>query len=306
MNSCFKCGITGEKTILMEAITDKKIVKVCQKCAKNEDIPIIRRPSFLRIEEPEKPKTVYERMRKAAGIKTEKDTIKQKEIKDANTSLRQIVDRNFKSGFRKAESHNDLIENFHWILMRARRLKKITIEQLAEKINESGEAIKMAEKGILPMNYQGLIQKLENFLRVNLTKKELRKKDLAVEVVPSEILGKPEEVYDKDNSRILTISDLKNLRNTHEEDILNNDNLPEFVKVKESDLEKLEQEKDLAPEEVDRVLDEEVEASKKVPRFSFFRKKEKKPEKEKETSEKYADNREDISQEEIDRILFGR
>ena len=93
-------------------------------------------------------------------------------------------------------------------------IKKITIEQLALKINESAEALKMAEKGILPKDYKRLIQKLENFLGINLTKKEFRKvnSDFAIEVVPSEILGKPREVFEKDSSKIVTISDLKNLR----------------------------------------------------------------------------------------------
>ena len=72
--------------------------------------------------------------------------------------------------------------------------------------------------------------------------------------------------------------------------------MPEFTHVKEGDLNEVE----LTPEEIDRVLNEEVEASKKVPRFSnFFRKKEK------ETSLKYADDSE-VSKEEIDRILFGK
>ena len=299
MKECFKCKITSDRAILIDAIIDEGIVKVCQKCSKNENIPLIRKPSLLRLEESEKKQTVYERMSKVAGIKPE--TINQnKEIKKQDKNLRELVEDNFKKS-EKTSSPNDLVDNFHWVLMRKRRLKKISHKQLAEKINESVEAIKMAEKGILPNDYQGLIKKLENSLSVNLIKKEIKQiPKTQIEVVDAELLGKPEEVFEEDNSKILTISDLKNLKNKHEETILNNiEESPEFIKVKNANF----LEKDLTPEEVDKVLNESVEASKKSFEIKNLIEKKENPV---EKVEEIKDKKKNLSQKDIDDILFGR
>jgi ribosome-binding protein aMBF1 (putative translation factor) len=234
MPECFKCGATSDRAILVDAIVEKGIKKICLKCSRNEDIPIIRKPSLLKIEESEKKESVYERMKKVAGIK-EENKIQNPEAKTQEKELRNLVEENFRTNFSKANSHEDLIENFHWILMRTRRLKKVTIEQLAEKINESIESVKLAEKGILPQDYSRLIKKLEDFLSVRLFKEEFIKKERAIEIVPAEALGKPEEIFEKNNSRILSISDLQELKDKYEDRIFHEtENMPEFIEVKEA------------------------------------------------------------------------
>ena len=59
MDECFKCGITADKTLLMDAISNEGIVKICRKCSFDEDLPIIRKPSVINLKEPEKKETVY-------------------------------------------------------------------------------------------------------------------------------------------------------------------------------------------------------------------------------------------------------
>ncbi len=59
-----------------------------------------------------------------------------------------------------------MVDNFHWIIMRARRARKLTQKQFAEAIEESEEAIKMAEKGVLAKNDLVLVNKIENHLEL--------------------------------------------------------------------------------------------------------------------------------------------
>lgn len=276
MNECFKCGILGDKALLMDAISDKGIVKICRKCSVDEDIPLIRKPSIMQLKEPEKKQTVYERLSKVAGIKD--NVPENRELKKQETSLKEIIDKRFKTRFKETKSHHDLIDNFHWVLMRVRRLRKITPEQLAEKINESPHAIKMAERGVLGEDYLKLIRKLEDYLNVKLIKEEFTPREKKpIEVVDSELLGKPEEIFEIETSRQLTISDLKKIKEKREagifevelspfeeelifnESVKDNDDSQEFVK-RENSLDEqdsnaeVNSEEDLTKEEIDRIL----------------------------------------------------
>ncbi len=125
MDECFKCGISGDKAFLMEAITNEGIVKICRKCSFEEDIPTIRKPTVMQLREPEKRQTVYQRLSKVAGIKDR--PVENRELKKQETTLKEIVDERFKSRIKEKKSApEELIDNFHWVMMRVRRLKKIT------------------------------------------------------------------------------------------------------------------------------------------------------------------------------------
>ena len=43
MNNCFKCGISDEKSMLYDAISDEGIIKVCRKCSFEENLPLIKK-----------------------------------------------------------------------------------------------------------------------------------------------------------------------------------------------------------------------------------------------------------------------
>jgi transcriptional regulator with XRE-family HTH domain len=64
----------------------------------------------------------------------------------------------------------NLIEHFHWEIMRNRRRKGLSHEKLAENLGESSIAIAMLEKGKVPENAENLIKKLEQFFQVKLRK----------------------------------------------------------------------------------------------------------------------------------------
>ena len=145
MNECFNCGISGERVRLFDAISGKGIVKICKECVSNEEIPIIRKPSevftrpILHDNLKDKGGTVYERLSRMSGIDSrDKKTPEEKEFSQKQeTTLRDIIDKNFKAQIKEElKPRPDLVDNFNWVIMRARRSKHITQEQLVEAIVE--------------------------------------------------------------------------------------------------------------------------------------------------------------------------
>jgi len=221
MDECVKCGISGEVTRLFDAISNEGIVKFCNNCLSGEHIPVLRRPTTLQLKDAEKkPGNTREMLSQMQEqhpihIKTKKELLERQE-----TTLRDIVERNFESSLPGSQKPRpDLIHNFHWVIMRARRARKVTQKQLAEEIAESEIAIKMAEKGTLPEDDNKIIEKLENYLRINIRKKVPKKEEL-----PKKNLS-----FDKSTTENLTISDLQEMEKPVEEEILKNDDEPEFI-----------------------------------------------------------------------------
>lgn len=214
---CFRCGVSGDRVKLYDAISKEGIVKICESCSSKEDIPIIHRPTDFQLQESERKQTVHERLSNMAGLKEDKyqRQIFQKPILpiQQEVTLRSLVDKNFKSKIKeKTESDSNLVHNFHWILMRTRRFKHITQKQLAEAISEPEVAIEMAEKGVIPENSYNFTKKLENYLGIRLLKQE------NVEQVN---FGEHKKVvnFNLEDTKTLTISDLRELNKRSEEEI---------------------------------------------------------------------------------------
>lgn len=67
-----------------------------------------------------------------------------------NQILREMANRNFESKIiKETGDSSDLIDNFNWAIMRARRAMHLSQQQLAEAIGESEAAIRRAEQGLL-------------------------------------------------------------------------------------------------------------------------------------------------------------
>ena len=189
MEECFKCHVPETKALLFDAILPDGIVKICSKCSPEEDIPIIKDTLFQKIE---KQQTVRESLSKLSGINNvEKASFKLKE----KNELRKLVNDNyiFKENLKLKE---DLIRNFHWVVLRARRLKHLTQEQLAQEINEPEIVIRKIETGSAPEKID-IIIKLEKCLNIRLT-------------IKSEVQESSEikEEFDIKNFEDLTIYDL--------------------------------------------------------------------------------------------------
>jgi len=209
MVECFICGVSSERERLFDAIVDEGVVKVCEQCARDESIPIVKKPTTFQLKKSEEKKTFREEAEDYYARKREIE-VKMADLKKQETSLREIVDKNYELKISKEEKgpRPDLVENFHWIVMRARRKKHLSHKQLAEGISESEVAIKMAEKGILPEDENRLVKKLENYLGIRIRKSDYKQDERKQ---PARILNfKPETMEN------LTISDLQEMKKAKE------------------------------------------------------------------------------------------
>jgi len=207
---CSVCGISGEKVRLLDVISSKGIVKICEACSKAEDMPILRRPTTFQLKESEKkPPGIYDMLSSVRRQKKESlEEFGKKYEKTKTEQLKEIVDRNYEIVVSEEKKPRpNLVDNFHWIIMRTRRLKKLTQEQLAKEISESTAAIKMAEQGILPEDDYRLVNKLEGFLGINLVKDVSKTTPPSPEKSPAKIIR-----FDTKTMQNLTISDLKRIK----------------------------------------------------------------------------------------------
>ncbi len=191
MEACIFCGNPNN---LIEAVGEKEIILVCEVCAYRYNMPIMRKPSEEQI------KNTYRTPKLNAKDeiiikKKDPETLKlEKELKD-------MVKKNV------AKDYGNLVDNFHWIVQQGRRHKKLSIKQLSDAVAEPEILIEMVEKGQLPENYDKLITKLEQYLRVKLKKVDDSKKDGALDIKkvdPNEVtIGDLKEINEKKKKSIL-------------------------------------------------------------------------------------------------------
>jgi ribosome-binding protein aMBF1 (putative translation factor) len=213
MNECFICGVSGEKVRLYDAITSEGIEKICHNCSIKENIPIIKKPTSSQLDNAEKNVSFSQK----ASIQIEaRRNERQFPTDKQDASLRELVDRTYASRMPKMENPQiELVDNFHWVIMMARRKKHITQRQLADYISESEAAIRMAERGILPKDDYRLVNKLESFLRVNLRRGNNSKytSNIPLKQPLPETLE-----FDKESMQNLTIADLNEMNKLKKEE----------------------------------------------------------------------------------------
>lgn len=236
MVECFRCGISDERELLFDAVSNKGVIKICRKCNEEEEFPLIGKDYA---DKPERTKTVYERLSQMANInaKEHRNRIRESEElarrQKQDKTLKDIVDERFNQRTAlKSSSRKDLVDNFHWVLMRIRRAKKITQKQLAENIGEPELAIKLAEEGIIAENSDMLVKKLENYFKIKLFRenppsspnssafakegiKELKiQEDPFKQKVKEEF--EKEAIFDENTTKTLTIADLQEIKKKKE------------------------------------------------------------------------------------------
>ena len=230
---CFKCGVSGDKVRLLDVISENGIVKICENCFLEERLPLVRKPANFQLKEiSQKPRqTVYERLSEMAGVQNRK-IVEKGLLNKQETTLKDIVNKNFEIILEKGSSVEGLVDNFHWIIMRARRLKHLTQGQFAKAIAEPEAAIKAIEKGFLSKNNHRLIKKIENYLGIKLIKKDAVGQKREYENKIS---------FDPVTANILTIADLQDMKKKKEEEIFtdiseNQIGEPEFSKSEDEEL----------------------------------------------------------------------
>lgn len=161
MAVCFRCERDGKEVKLNDAIYENDIVKVCERCAIIESIPVIRKPTTSQLKEAERNYSVYQRLKRLSGEEEpehkHESVIEQIRELDENPELELPEKKPF-----------NLIDNFQWHVTRARRNKGLSQKQLAWMLGESETAIKMIEKSELPEDSEKLIRKLEQFFQIKI------------------------------------------------------------------------------------------------------------------------------------------
>ncbi len=205
-----KCGISGEEVRLFDAICDGRMSSICERCSIIENIPIIKKPDISQLREAEQKFGVYQRMRRLSGIEEPKE----QETFFIEDKLEEL-DKKPELELPEKDKLN-LVEHFHWEIMKNRRRKGLSQEKLAEALGESETAIQMIEKEKLPENAEILIKKLEQFFQIKLRQisemerimEAKRKRQRTVlldrqgrelEVIPEPKIEKVEEVPDAES-----------------------------------------------------------------------------------------------------------
>lgn len=196
MGICAVCEKEFDNSELKQVISKDGIIKVCRGCL-NEDMLSLRRPNPNAFDNIYNREPVRPRLSQAAGLrKVEGD---KKRISDFGKDsgvlrgepLRKVANKKFEDA-KKLPPNEDLIDNFHWILMRARRFRKISQKKLAEELQESESAIDLAERGVIPQGSDAFVRKLEQYLGVIISKKTLesRRNPLNEDLVRRQLIDK--------------------------------------------------------------------------------------------------------------------
>jgi ribosome-binding protein aMBF1 (putative translation factor) len=264
MAECYRCGISDERERLFEAVSNKGVVKICKSCADEEGLPLMQ-PADLN--KPEKNKTVYERLSRMANLNPEEHKRKliemerQKDIRFGRPKRPEITvkspsESNFERN--KPQPRKDLIDNFHWIIMRARRSKKLTQKQLAENIGESELIVKNAEEGTILDNNETFLRKIESYLSVKLRKMDIPYSSDGSKFVKAGDDSAKREIkerfekdakFDSQTTEALTIADLQEMKKKKESE---GKGFFSFLKRKKKDETKSEE--DMSDEEAEEIL----------------------------------------------------
>ena len=238
---CFKCGISDQRALLYDVIVTRGIGQICRKClAEEPELTQISKPNDAKFRENDKNLTVRERLALSAGInpyEQKKENIKSRELSKQEEKIKLIAEQNFQQEILSNQmSADNFIDHFNWIIMRARRMKKLTQEKLAEELQVSEIAVKMAEQGLVKKGDFNFIKKLENKLGIIILKEDRsitqsntiqtsfgNENTVSIEVDNSadKIRVGEEGVDFKDlKDEGLTIADLKDAKDTKEQNVL--------------------------------------------------------------------------------------
>ncbi len=146
MKSWYSEETPESETDMVDAIEEGKIVKVPLSYAKKEDLPILRKPLIKTFQEPKKNKQFEHEERLS--------------IDDLRKPLRP----------EKSQVVASLVENFQWEIAKKRRAIGLSRKQLAVAISETESTIKLIENGIFPKDDFIIINKIQEYLKINLRK----------------------------------------------------------------------------------------------------------------------------------------
>ena len=171
---CERCGVNGDEVRLFDGIYEGRMSSLCERCSIIENIPIIKKPAASQLRESERGvEGVYDRMKRMSGIREEKGD----ETYFQEDKLEEL-EKHPELELPEKDSLN-LVDYFHWEVMKNRRRRGMSQKQLAENLGESEIVIQMIEKAKLPENAEVIIRKLEQLFQIKLRKVSERERMLS-------------------------------------------------------------------------------------------------------------------------------
>lgn len=231
MEECTRCGRNEKEVRLIDTISDTSIVKMCDECASMEGTPVIRKPSTVQLKESEKNYTYRERTRRASGMNTQQNEDVAKAVKRImNVTLDDLRRKKEKYAKQIKTAPWNLMDNYNWKIIMARKNRKMSRGQLARSIGESETAIRMAESKELPDDGIVLIKKIEQFFGIRLrkdtefapvkkTESQELKADGVIDVSETQVRT-PVKIlkFDEENLKNITIGDIHNIKKEKEKE----------------------------------------------------------------------------------------
>jgi ribosome-binding protein aMBF1 (putative translation factor) len=162
MARCTICKKSSEETELYPGILDSEMVMICEYCAEEEGVPVIKKPSEKQLDKADKRYSVRERMERMSGS-----------YKNTEISEDQMITQGNLAKLRappKKQYHEEVLEDYSWNLKIARRRAKMSPGQLAKKTETSFETIQAIERGRIPENFREIFPKLESLFGIKLLK----------------------------------------------------------------------------------------------------------------------------------------
>jgi ribosome-binding protein aMBF1 (putative translation factor) len=159
---CTICKKESGDVQLHTGILESDMVMVCEECAEDQGIPVIKRPSDLQLDKADKRYSVRERMEQMSGMRDASEISGEQMVVQGNLARLRVPP--------KKQYHEAVVDNYYWELNIARRRYKMTVNQLARKMGVSPEVIQGIEKGELPGDFEELFARLEIYLGAKLLK----------------------------------------------------------------------------------------------------------------------------------------
>ena len=159
---CAICKKTSEETTLYPGIRASGMINICEECAEDQKIPIIKKPSQSQLTQADRTYSVRERLDRMSGRRDTTDISKDQMITQRNLSKLKMP--------KPKQNHPEVLDNYYWTISIARRRAKMTTSQLSRKIGVSPTTIQAIEKGILPQDFKEIFLKLEALFGIKLLK----------------------------------------------------------------------------------------------------------------------------------------
>jgi len=159
-----KCTVCKNENVeLFEGVYDGEMVLVCDYCAEEESIPVLRKPSVAQLDRIEKKESMRERMERLSGMSKHTRGLGPDQTV-AQNNLAKLKNPYIK------ETHPDVHENYYWEINMARRRRKATIGQVSRATEIPEQILKDVEHGRIPKNMEDVFLKLERYFGIKLLK----------------------------------------------------------------------------------------------------------------------------------------